>query len=151
MSAAAHLPHVWTRHEYERLVDAGVFHPDFRLERVDGEILDRPTQRSRHATALQLAGDALRGAFDRGFSIRSQMPLAIDGYSEPEPDIAVVSGDPRDYSGAHPGDGGTRRRRGRGLAGARPLLGGPIFGDGILICTATAIRATSSRSSHGRQ
>ncbi len=30
------------------------------------------------------------------------MPLALDADSEPEPDIAVVSGRPRDYKNMHP-------------------------------------------------
>ncbi len=34
--------------------------------------------------------------------VRVQLPLSLDDYSEPEPDIAVVSGKPRDYRDAHP-------------------------------------------------
>ena len=30
------------------------------------------------------------------------MPVALDGESEPEPDICVVPRDPRDYRDAHP-------------------------------------------------
>lgn len=30
------------------------------------------------------------------------MPVALDDASEPEPDICVVAGDPRDYRDAHP-------------------------------------------------
>lgn len=30
------------------------------------------------------------------------MPLALDEHSEPEPDISVVTGTPRDYKEAHP-------------------------------------------------
>jgi hypothetical protein len=40
MTAAAHLPHVWTRLEYERLVDSGGLHPESRVELVDGDILE---------------------------------------------------------------------------------------------------------------
>ena len=32
----------------------------------------------------------------------SQLPVALDDYSEPEPDAAVVPGDPRDYRASHP-------------------------------------------------
>jgi Uma2 family endonuclease len=102
MTAAAHLPHIWTRLEYERLIDSGGLPPESRVELVDGDILDTPPQKSRHATAVQLSDDALRATFGRGFSVRTQLPLAIDDYSEPEPDIAVVAGSPRDYRDAHP-------------------------------------------------
>lgn len=44
----------------------------------------------------------MRVAFGRGFDVRCQLPLAIDDHSEPEPDLAVVTGSPRDYRDAHP-------------------------------------------------
>ncbi len=34
--------------------------------------------------------------------MREQHPLAVDDYSEPEPDVAVVRGAIRDYMEAHP-------------------------------------------------
>jgi Uma2 family endonuclease len=37
-----------------------------------------------------------------GFSLRPQMPLALDFQSQPEPDLAVVPGHRRDYRNAHP-------------------------------------------------
>jgi Uma2 family endonuclease len=92
----------WTRLEYEKMGDAGVFLPGERVELIDGEILEVTPQKSRHATAVTLAGDALRVAFGSGFQVRIQLPLALDPYSEPEPDVAVVVGSPRDYRESHP-------------------------------------------------
>jgi Uma2 family endonuclease len=40
--------------------------------------------------------------FVHGYCIRVQMPLALEGGSAPEPDVAVVTGSPRDYRDAHP-------------------------------------------------
>jgi Uma2 family endonuclease len=34
--------------------------------------------------------------------VRAQLPVALDDESEPEPDVSVVPGDPRDYRDAHP-------------------------------------------------
>ena len=92
----------WTRQEYENLVAAGFFHPEERLELIDGKIIQMTPQGSRHATAIRLVEDALRTAFGPGFDVRVQMPLALDPDSEPEPDIAVVIGEPRDYREGHP-------------------------------------------------
>ncbi|MGB5733122.1 MAG: Uma2 family endonuclease [Thiohalocapsa sp.] len=103
MAAIAHQPHLWTRAEYERLIETGGLHPDARLELIDGEILDVAAQKSRHSTAVQLVNDVLRNVFVTGFTVRSQLPLALDDYSEPEPDVAVVIGATRDYRDAHPG------------------------------------------------
>ncbi len=42
-------------------------------------------------------------AFSRlDYTVRNQMPLALDENSEPEPDVAVVPGKARDYTQAHP-------------------------------------------------
>ena len=41
-------------------------------------------------------------AFGEGWHPRLQAPLALGEHSEPEPDIAVVAGVPRDYVAAHP-------------------------------------------------
>ncbi len=99
--------HRWSRREYERAVAAGVFPPDARLELVDGEIVEMTPQGSRHAVAVQLVEEALRRLFPGKFSIRVQMPLALGEDSEPEPDVAVVRGAPRDHVARHPGPGET--------------------------------------------
>lgn len=102
MSAVAHQPHRWTRQEYEQLVAAGGFAPRTRVELIEGEILDMAPQNSRHSTALRLVEDVLRNAFGAGYDVRPQLPLALEDHTEPEPDIAVVVGSPRDYRDQHP-------------------------------------------------
>ena len=92
----------WRRLEYERLVDLGAFPPGDRLELVAGELLVHEPQGSPHATAIRSAQEALRAALGPGWEIRTQMPVALDDESEPEPDVTVVPGSFRDYSGAHP-------------------------------------------------
>lgn len=84
------------------MVGAGVLEPTERLELIDGEILQLPPQSTRHFTAIRLAAQTLGTAFGNGYDVRTQGPIAIDGHSEPEPDIAVVTGSPRDYADAHP-------------------------------------------------
>src|SRR5262244_2281055 len=92
----------WSRLEYERLVHLGVFRPGERLELVGGALLVREPLGSPHATAIQAVQEALRGALGPGWLIRTQMPVALDDESEPEPDVSVVAGSFRDYSHAHP-------------------------------------------------
>jgi Uma2 family endonuclease len=92
----------WTRDEYYRMADSGILRPDDRVELIDGEILTMAPQKSPHATAMQLAYEALREAFGDGFHVRPQLPLALDETNEPEPDLAVVAGSPRDYAEDHP-------------------------------------------------
>lgn len=92
----------WKRVEYERLVALGVFQPGERLELIDGHMLVREPQGSRHATAIRRVLAALRRALGDAWQIDSQLPLALDADSEPEPDVAVVPGDPDAYRDAHP-------------------------------------------------
>jgi Uma2 family endonuclease len=92
----------WKRLEYERLVERGFFRPDERLELVDGLLLVKEPQSSAHMTAIRLVEDALRTAFGAGWDVRAQGPIALDSRSEPEPDVSVVRGSPRDYRDAHP-------------------------------------------------
>ena len=90
----------WTRDEYYRMGEAGLF-IDQRVELIDGEILMMSPMKARHAIAVQLTADALREVCGEGFCVRAQLPLSVSDDSEPEPDIAVVPGTPRDYT-EHP-------------------------------------------------
>ena len=92
----------WTRFEFERLVDLGVFRPGERLELLDGRLVVGEPQGVSHATGIRMAEEALRAAFGAGWEVRGQMPVALDAYSEPEPDVAVVRGSFRDYRHEHP-------------------------------------------------
>jgi Uma2 family endonuclease len=92
----------WGRVEYERLVELAVFQPGDRVELVGGQLMVREPQGSPHAVAVRLAEDALRAAFGSGWEVRVQMPVALDDESEPEPDVAVCAGSPRDYLAGHP-------------------------------------------------
>jgi Uma2 family endonuclease len=92
----------WTRDEYYRMGDAGLFEGQ-RVELIDGEIVQMAPQKDLHAVIIGLASRAARAAFGASVWVREQLPLRIGEYSEPEPDVSVVSGDPRDYIGSdHP-------------------------------------------------
>lgn len=93
--------HRWTRQEYERAASAGAFR-DRRVELIDGVVYDMSPQDSPHATGVTKAHRALTAAFPSGFVVRSQMPLALGRHSMPEPDLAVVPGEPDDYGTSHP-------------------------------------------------
>jgi Uma2 family endonuclease len=90
------------RVEYERLTELGVFKPGERLELLDGLLIVREPQATPHATAVRLALAALRTAFGRGWLVETQLPIALDDASQPEPDVSVVPGEARDYRTAHP-------------------------------------------------
>jgi Uma2 family endonuclease len=92
----------WKRVEYARLIDAGILREDDPIELLDGQLAVREPQHTPHVAATQLVSRALRAAFGPGWDVRVQMPVGLDDESEPEPDIAVVAGSPRDYLDDHP-------------------------------------------------
>ncbi|HVQ77535.1 MAG TPA: Uma2 family endonuclease [Candidatus Binatia bacterium] len=87
--------------EYERLVDLGMFVGE-RLELLHGLLVVRERQDSSHAAIVGQIGQVLARAFGPGWHPRLHAPLALDEDSEPEPDVAIVPGVPRQYLGAHP-------------------------------------------------
>jgi Uma2 family endonuclease len=92
----------WTRLEYERLIDLGAFGPEERLELIGGHLVVREPQGRPHSTGIRLVAGTLRAAFGPDWNVEAQLPVALDEESEPEPDVAVVAGGPRDYLASHP-------------------------------------------------
>jgi len=92
----------WTRFQYERAIDRGIFHEDDRLELLDGVLVVKEPQGERHAVAVDLVALALRRAFGEGWLVRTQVHFASGPLSRPEPDVYVVRGSPRQYLSAAP-------------------------------------------------
>jgi Uma2 family endonuclease len=92
----------WTRVEYERLIERGLLDEDEPIELLDGLLLVKEPQHTSHRTAVALVAEALRSAFGSGWFVQVQSPIIVDERSEPEPDVAVMPGAPRDYADAHP-------------------------------------------------
>jgi Uma2 family endonuclease len=94
--------HRWTRHQYEGLIAHGFLDEDDPIELVDGLLLVKEPQPSPHRTAVLLVAKAMERAFGEGWFVQTQSPIILDDRSEPEPDVCVVHGSPRDYVDTHP-------------------------------------------------
>ena len=92
----------FTRRDYGHLLDCGFLGEDDPIELLDGLLLLKEPQSSQHRTAVLLAATALERAFGDGWFVQTQSPIVLDGRSEPEPDVCVVRGSPRDYVESHP-------------------------------------------------
>jgi Uma2 family endonuclease len=88
--------------EFEALMESGVFAPEERLELIAGELTRREPVNTSHAVAVVLIGELLSPLLPQDMHLRIQLPLALGEYDEPFPDVAVVSGSPRDYLSQHP-------------------------------------------------
>jgi Uma2 family endonuclease len=72
------------------------------VELLGGLLVVQEPQGSSHAAVVAQVGRVLALAFGPGWHPRLHSPLALDDDSEPEPDVAVVAGEPRDYLHGHP-------------------------------------------------
>ena len=103
MEATATQTHRFTRVQYEQMIKAGIFGEDDRVELIEGDIRPMSPQNSTHMAAVTLANYALMAVCPDDVHIRTQGPIALGEASEPEPDLAIVRGTPRDFSDRHPG------------------------------------------------
>ena len=92
----------WSRGEYARLLECGLVHEDDPIELIGGRLVVKEPQHASHATACRLVTQALDRVFVGDWDVRPGLPLALDPESEPEPDVSVVIGRPRDYLADHP-------------------------------------------------
>jgi len=90
----------WTCAEFHRVGDMGAFEGRGAML-INGVILEEGPMNPPHAITLGLAEEAIRTAFGTGWWLRNQSPLILGQDTDPEPDLAVVLGRPRDYTG-HP-------------------------------------------------
>jgi Uma2 family endonuclease len=84
--------------EYHRLIEAGVFDEDARLELIDGLLVQTSPKTREHENAVAWLARWLMPAVDpAGHEVRVGGPLTLEG-SEPEPDLTVIPrSTPRPY------------------------------------------------------
>jgi Uma2 family endonuclease len=95
-------PHAITVVEFDRMVAAGVYGPDDRIELIDGQLIDVPPQGPPHIGTLMRFEHYFRAAFGTRVHVRGQGPLMVAVDSQPEPDIALVRWSDRFYTNVHP-------------------------------------------------
>lgn len=87
---------------YHRMIDAGVFDEDDRVELIDGELRTMPPIKSDHAGKSKRLNRLLTlGAGDDAL-VAVQDPLTLQPRSEPEPDLMLLRPRPDFYEGANP-------------------------------------------------
>lgn len=76
--------------EYHRMIEAGVFDEDERIELLDGILVSVSPQGAGHAHAIAVLTRILIRALGDEYQVRPQLPLTLGDRLEPEPDLAVV-------------------------------------------------------------
>ncbi len=80
----------FSREEYHKLGEAGIFHEDDRVELLNGDIVIMAPIGIRHIKAIRKLSKVFHKKFADRCIVDAQNPLIIDGRSEPQPDILLL-------------------------------------------------------------
>ena len=93
---------LFTVDEYYRMAGAVILQDDVRTELIEGEILEMSAMGSLHAAVVSLINETFVHLFKGQAQVRSQLPIRLDMFSEPQPDIALVRPAKDFYKSQHP-------------------------------------------------
>jgi len=93
---------LWKVQEYHQIAEAGIFHPEERVELIAGQIIRMIAKGTAHTATVGRIDKLLQNRLGEQAWIRIEQPVVLDDFSEPEPDVAVVRIDPLDYAAHHP-------------------------------------------------
>src|SRR3954471_15696192 len=88
--------------EYYRMAEAGVLTENDHVELIEGEIIEMSPIGSRHAACVERISEHLHEIARGRFLVRTQNPIVLDDFSEPQPDITVLQFREDRYDKAHP-------------------------------------------------
>ncbi len=97
--------HRFTVDEFYRMLDAGIFTEDDRVELIEGDIVTMTPIGARHAACVKRLNALLNRVLGERAIIGVQDPLRLDEKNEVLPDITVLRFRPDFYAEAHPGPG----------------------------------------------
>jgi len=92
----------FTAEEILRMVAAGILREDEPVELIDGELLEMSPQGPLHRARTVAIHQLLERVFGPGHHVQDHSPVDAGPSSLPEPDVAVVLGEPADYETRHP-------------------------------------------------
>lgn len=88
--------------QYHAMVEAGILTAEDPVELLDGHLVVKMPKKPPHTAATYLVRKALERLVPRGWLVYVQEPVTLEE-SEPEPDVHVARGGPRQYLTRHPG------------------------------------------------
>lgn len=95
---------VWrlTVDQYHQMIRLGILNDDDPVELLEGWLVYKMPKNPPHRASTKLTLNALESIIPEGWYVDTQEPITLAN-SEPEPDIAIVRGNTRDYLNRHPG------------------------------------------------
>ncbi len=87
--------------QYHAMIDAGFLTENDPVELIQGWLVQKMPKNAPHTLVTRLLFDLLLRLTPIGWFVSSQEPFTAES-SEPEPDLMIVRGTPRDYPTGHP-------------------------------------------------
>jgi Uma2 family endonuclease len=91
--------------EYDKMIEAGIFSEDDRIELLEGVLIEMSPKGPHHAYSTDCATKVFIQRLGDRAVVRNQNPILIDEFSEPEPDIVLATPDASKYANHHPTPG----------------------------------------------
>ena len=88
--------------EYYRMAETAILTEEDRVELIAGQIVAMSPIGSHHAACVDRLNGLLHRQPGSAFIVRVQSPIALDAYSEPEPDLVLLRPRADFYAAAHP-------------------------------------------------
>ncbi len=88
--------------QYHQMIHLGILNDDDPVELLEGWLIYTMPKNPLHRVTTKRALKALEAIAPQGWYVDTQEPITLED-SEPEPDVAIVRGDTRDYLDRHPG------------------------------------------------
>ena len=88
--------------QYLKMIDAGVFPDDVRVELLNGILVAKMTKHHPHNFAITGLCALLRAIVEPGRTVLQENALVLGRFCRPEPDLFVVKGTWRDYRHREP-------------------------------------------------
>ena len=81
---------LFTVAEYHKMIKAGIFHEDDRIELLGGEIIHMSPIGTRHAACVKRLNYFLQNKLGNRVIVGVQDPFELSEYSEPQPDFILL-------------------------------------------------------------
>jgi Uma2 family endonuclease len=92
LSSSGLVPYRLTVRQFEKMIDAGIFRSEDRVELLGGLLIKRMTVNEPHAFAVFEMAERFRDLLKPAWAIREEKPTVLGRRWRPQPDIAVARG-----------------------------------------------------------
>src|SRR5215470_4854012 len=93
---------LFTVDDYDRMSEVGILHPKDRTELIHGEVLHKEPMNPPHRSMVSRATQTLVTLFSGKAEVAVQLPVRLNPYSQPEPDISLLIPRKDFYKSRHP-------------------------------------------------